>query len=123
MLPGQAHDQRPGSAALTDWGRQKGPSFRREETYAIAPANNRFRKCSIRPTGDAHACNVIRARPYWGTDQLRTHPLYGLLNLSILYSIVQPLWPCGQGCIGREGASEAAPEAVRQAVGGGCRSG
>ena len=29
----------------------------------------------------------------------------------------------GQGCIRREGASEAAPEAVRQAVGGGCRSG
>ena len=28
-----------------------------------------------------------------------------------------------QGCIGREGASEAAPAAVRQAVGGGCRSG
>ena len=30
----------------------------------------------------------------------------------------RPAWP--QGCIGREGASEAAPEAVRQAVGGGC---
>ena len=29
----------------------------------------------------------------------------------------------GQACIGREGASEAAPEAVRQAVGGGCQSG
>ena len=29
----------------------------------------------------------------------------------------------GQDCIRREGASEAAPEAVRQAVGGGCRSG
>ena len=28
-----------------------------------------------------------------------------------------------QGCIGREGTSEAAPEAVRQAVGGGCQSG
>ena len=28
-----------------------------------------------------------------------------------------------QGCIRREGTSEAAPEAVRQAVGGGCRSG
>ena len=28
-----------------------------------------------------------------------------------------------QRCIGREGASEAAPEAVRQAVGGGCQSG
>ena len=28
-----------------------------------------------------------------------------------------------QGCIGREGASEASPEAVRQAVGGGCHSG
>ena len=28
-----------------------------------------------------------------------------------------------QGCIGGEGASEAAPAAVRQAVGGGCRSG
>ena len=27
------------------------------------------------------------------------------------------------GCIGREGTSEAAPEAVRQAVGGGCQSG
>ena len=27
------------------------------------------------------------------------------------------------GCIGREGALEAAPEAVRQAVGGGCQSG
>ena len=31
--------------------------------------------------------------------------------------------PSGQGCIRREGTSEAAPEAVRQAVGGGCRSG
>ena len=29
----------------------------------------------------------------------------------------------GQGCIRREGTSEAAPEAVRRAVGGGCRSG
>ena len=29
----------------------------------------------------------------------------------------------GQGCIRREGTSEAAPEAVKQAVGGGCRSG
>ena len=29
----------------------------------------------------------------------------------------------GQGCAGREGTSEAAPGAVRQAVGGGCRSG
>ena len=29
----------------------------------------------------------------------------------------------GQGCIRREGASEAAPEAVKQAVGGGCQSG
>ena len=28
-----------------------------------------------------------------------------------------------QGCIRREGTSEAAPEAVRQAVGGGCQSG
>ena len=28
-----------------------------------------------------------------------------------------------QGCIGREGASEVAPETVRQAVGGGCQSG
>ena len=32
--------------------------------------------------------------------------------------------PCSppEGCIGRESTSEAAPEAVRQAVGGGCRS-
>ena len=29
----------------------------------------------------------------------------------------------GQGCIRREGTAEAAPEAVRQAVGGGCQSG
>ena len=29
----------------------------------------------------------------------------------------------GQGCVRREGPSEAAPEAVRQAVGGGCQSG
>ena len=29
----------------------------------------------------------------------------------------------GQGCIRREGTSEAAPEAVRQSVGGGCQSG
>ena len=29
----------------------------------------------------------------------------------------------GEGCITREGTSEAAPEAVRQAVGGGCQSG
>ena len=28
----------------------------------------------------------------------------------------------GQGCVGREGALEAAPEAVRQAVGGGLLS-
>ena len=28
----------------------------------------------------------------------------------------------GQGCIGREGTSEAALEAVRQAVGGGCQN-
>ena len=31
--------------------------------------------------------------------------------------------PCPEGCRRREGASEAVPEAVRQAVGGGCRSG
>ena len=31
--------------------------------------------------------------------------------------------PEEQGCIRREGASEAAPAAVRQAVGGGCQSG
>ena len=31
--------------------------------------------------------------------------------------------PQGQGCVRREGTSEAAPEAVSQAVGGGCRSG
>ena len=31
--------------------------------------------------------------------------------------------PCGQQCSRREGTSEAAPEAVRQAVGGGCQSG
>ena len=30
---------------------------------------------------------------------------------------------CLQGCIRREGTSEAAPEAVGQAVGGGCQSG
>ena len=29
----------------------------------------------------------------------------------------------GQGCVGREGAAEAAPAAVRGAVGGGCQSG
>ena len=29
----------------------------------------------------------------------------------------------GEGCIGREGASEAAPRVVRQVVGGGCQSG
>ena len=31
--------------------------------------------------------------------------------------------PTPQGCIRREGTSEAAPEAVKQAVGGGCQSG
>ena len=31
--------------------------------------------------------------------------------------------PGEQGCIRREGTAEAAPEAVRQAVGGGCQSG
>ena len=31
--------------------------------------------------------------------------------------------PCQQGCIGREGTSEAVPEAIRQVVGGGCQSG
>ena len=30
---------------------------------------------------------------------------------------------CSQGCIGRQRTSQAAPEAVRQAVGGGCQSG
>ena len=30
---------------------------------------------------------------------------------------------CGAECVRREGTSEAAPAAVRQAVGGGCRSG
>ena len=33
------------------------------------------------------------------------------------------LFGVAQGCIGRKGASEAGREAVRQAVGGGCRSG
>ena len=32
-------------------------------------------------------------------------------------------WGVGQGCIRREGGSEVAPEAVGQAVGGGCQSG
>ena len=36
---------------------------------------------------------------------------------------VLPNNPLAQGCIGREGTSEAAPEAVRQVVGGGCQSG
>ena len=31
--------------------------------------------------------------------------------------------PTPKGCIRREGTSEGAPEAVRQAVGGGCQSG
>ena len=31
--------------------------------------------------------------------------------------------PPSQGCIRREGTPEATPEAVRQAVGGGCHSG
>ena len=30
---------------------------------------------------------------------------------------------CSQACIPREGTSDGAPEAVRQAVGGGCQSG
>ena len=34
-----------------------------------------------------------------------------------------PTPPPPLGCIGREGTSEAAPAAVRQAVGGGCQSG
>ena len=31
-----------------------------------------------------------------------------------------PRWADGQGCMRGEGTPEAAPEAVRQAVGGGC---
>ena len=38
----------------------------------------------------------------------------------VIYTQVRPRPP---GCIRREGASEAAPGAVRQAVGGGCQSG
>ena len=38
-------------------------------------------------------------------------------------TVVLLLTSAAQGCIRRKGASEAAPEAVRQAVGGGCRSG
>ena len=37
--------------------------------------------------------------------------------------LFQPPPPPPQGCIGREGTSEAVPEAVRQAVGGGKRLG
>ena len=36
---------------------------------------------------------------------------------------VLSVWPTGWECIRREGASEAAPAAVREAVGGGCQSG
>ena len=36
---------------------------------------------------------------------------------------IQRVGGSGQGCVRREGTSEAAPKAVRQAVGGGCRSG
>ena len=44
-------------------------------------------------------------------------------NLVLLVSDVRCVVSHGQGCIGREGTSEVAPEAVGQAVGGGCRSG
>ena len=48
----------------------------------------------------------------WG---MRGAPTFGL-------AVAHPPRP-PQGCIRREGTSEAAPEAVRQAVGGGCQSG
>ena len=56
-------------------------------------------------------------------------PLWGWETPRAAYSVrppppPTPQWQGGpQRCIRREGASEAAPEAVRQAVGGGCQSG
>ena len=49
------------------------------------------------------------------------HSSWGLINTLAAFGE----WRClgCLGCIRREGASEAAPEAVRQAVGGGCQSG
>ena len=45
------------------------------------------------------------------------------LNVGRYYGLVQGTVGVGQGCIRMEGTSEAAPEEVRQAVGGGCQSG
>ena len=50
------------------------------------------------------------------TQQLQCFPLFARFRCDFSC-------PLGQGCIRREGASEVALGAVRQAVGGGCRIG
>ena len=50
-------------------------------------------------------------------------PVWKRLAFNIYITHPRRVVSLTQGCIRREGTSEAAPEAVRQAVGGGCQSG
>ena len=61
------------------------------------------------------------ANPKAHTASLQPQILRGENLASFLKDEISPCnYPPPQGCMRREGTSEAAPEAVRQAVGGGC---
>ena len=64
-----------------------------------------------------------RQRKYWAPEKRFSSGLTGTAAVLVppLCGAMPP--PPPPGCIGREGTSEAAPEAVRLAVGGGCQSG
>ena len=72
-----------------------------------------------------HGC--IWTAPWLGDPGLPPCALEALLRVEIIQAVESlkgiGVPPPPQGCIGRERTSEAAREAVRQVVGGGCRSG
>ena len=74
----------------------------------------------VQPTGCLRVALLVRERSLWSFTPLTSHfPSCGLCRSPF----VRTCHSRGQGCIRREGASEAEREAVRQAVGGGCQSG
>ena len=72
-------------------------------------------------TWRTHSAGVARAGLGRPERPLPPTPSGG--GFDALNSGIRRLSSCRQGCIRREGTAEAAPAAVRQAVGGGCQSG
>ena len=83
------------------------------------------------PAAPAHGCGAVGAHLPFRGSALRGGPLTQRQSAAEEAAAMGPEThrhsppppPPPERCIGRAGASKAAPEAVRQAVGGGCRSG